>query len=72
MRDKIREMEWRHSTGVDDTEVSASEGRGVRAEEESDEPEKKMEDELRKKSLAARVTRWTWKKWRQRTKKSYG
>ena len=30
-------MEWRHSTGVDDTDVSPSEGGGVRSEKESDE-----------------------------------
>ena len=30
-------MKWRHATGVDDSEVSPSEGRGVREEDESDE-----------------------------------
>ena len=30
VRDKIREMEWRHATGVEDREASLDEERGVR------------------------------------------
>ena len=39
VRDKKREMEWRHSTGVNDREASPSDERGVRDDEGSGEPE---------------------------------
>ena len=38
VRDKIRELEWRHSTGVDDSETSPSDKRGVRDDESSGGP----------------------------------
>ena len=34
MRDKIREMEWRHATGVDDREASPEDERVVRDDDE--------------------------------------
>ena len=43
VRDKIREMEWRHATGVEDRETSPEEDRVVRdGDERVDMPEKEV------------------------------
>ena len=43
MRDKIREMEWRHATGVEDRETGPDEDRDVRdGDGQSVEPDKEV------------------------------